>query len=245
MAEGLVIVTGGSRGIGAAAARRLAGDGYAAAVVFTSQPDPAHDVVRQIQAAGGAAAAFRADVSVESEVDGMFAAAQERFGPVVGLVNSAGIIGAQTRFEAYPLEAMRHLLEVNVVGTMLPCRAAVRAMSTKRGGRGGAIVNLSSAAARLGGAGEIVPYAATKGAIDSFTIGLGREVAEEGIRVNAVAPGMIATEMNSAERLGRLVPAVPMKRAGTADEVAEAIAWLISPAASYLCGSIVTVSGGR
>lgn len=244
--HGLVIVTGGGRGIGAATCRRLARDGYAVAVNYAANADAAEAVARQIAEAGGTAAAFRGDVSDERQVETLFAAAQDRLGELVGLVNSAGVLGGGgTRVESLTFDSLQRTFAVNVFGTFLASRAAVRIMSTRHGGKGGAIVNLSSVAARLGGSGEIVHYAASKGAIDSFTIGLGREVADEGIRVNAVAPGMIETEMNSPERLARLVPSVPAKRAGTAEEIAEAIAWLISPASSYLMGSIVTVSGGR
>ena len=243
--HGLVIVTGGSRGIGAAICRRLARDGYAVAVNYASRPELAEAVVQQITAAGGSAAAFRADVANEGEVQTLFAAAPDRLGPLVGLVNNAGIIGGNSRVEGLTLEALRRTLDVNVIGTVLAAREAVRIMSTQRGGKGGAIVNLSSVAARLGGPGELVHYAMSKGAIDSFTLGLGREVAEEGIRVNAVAPGLIDTEMNPPDRLARLVPMVPIKRVGIADEIAEAVAWLISPAASFVVGTTLTVSGGR
>ena len=242
---GLVIVNGGSRGIGAAICRRVARDGYAVAVNYTSRPDQAESVAREITAAGGKAEAFRADVANESDVETLFAAAQDRLGPLAALVNNAGITGGGTRFEDLTAAALHRTIEVNIVGTVLAARAAVRAMSTRRGGHGGAIVNLSSVAARLGGPGELVHYALTKGAIDSFTIGLGREVAEEGIRVTAIAPGLIETEMNAPDRLARLIPNVPIKRAGMAEEIAEAAAWLISPAASYVAGTTVTVSGGR
>ncbi len=243
--QGLVIVTGGSRGIGAAISRRLAQDGYAVAVNYASRPELAEQVVRQITEAGGSAAAFRANVADETEVQTLFAAVQDRLGPLVGLVNNAGITGGACRFEDLRLDALRRTLDVNVIGTVLPAREAVRILSTRHGGKGGAIVNLSSVAARLGGPGEIVHYALSKGAIDTFTVGLGREVAEEGIRVNAVAPGLIETEMNSPDRLARLVPNVPIKRAGQASEIAEAVAWLLSPAASYVTGTTLTVSGGR
>ncbi len=243
--NGLVIVTGGSRGIGAAVCRRLARDGYAVAVNYATRPEAAEAVVQDITKAGGSAAAFAGDVSVEQDVETLFGAAQDRLGPLAGLVNNAGIVGGATRFDALSLEALQRTLAINVVGTMLCARAAVRIMSTRHGGRGGAIVNLSSVAARLGGPGELVHYATTKGAIDTFTLGLGREVAEEGIRVNAVAPGMIETEMNSPERLARIIPHVPAKRAGSADEIAEAVAWLISPASSYVMGTSLTVSGAR
>ena len=201
--------------------------------------------MRDIKQAGGEAAAFRADVANETDVQTLFAAAQDRLGPLVGLVNNAGITGGVSRLEDLTLEALRRTIDINIIGTVLPSREAVRAMSSKHGGKGGAIVNLSSVAARLGGPGEIVHYALTKGAINTFTIGLGREVADEGIRVNAVAPGLIDTEMNPPERLARLVPNVPIKRAGVADEIAEAVAWLLSPAASYVVGTTLTVSGGR
>jgi NAD(P)-dependent dehydrogenase (short-subunit alcohol dehydrogenase family) len=200
--------------------------------------------VQQITSAGGSAAAFRADVANEGEVQTLFAAAQDRLGELVGLVNNAGIVSA-ARLDGLTLEALRRMLDVNVIGTVLAAREAVRIMSTKHGGKGGAIVNLSSVAARLGMPGEGVHYALSKGAIDTFTLGLGREVAEEGIRVNAVAPGLIDTEMNAPERQARLVPMIPIKRVGIADEVAEAVAWLISPAASYVVGTTLTVSGGR
>jgi NAD(P)-dependent dehydrogenase (short-subunit alcohol dehydrogenase family) len=245
MTQGLVIVTGGSRGIGAAICRRLAQNGYAVAVNYASRPDAADSVVQEITAAGGQAAAFRGDVSREADVDALFAAAQDRFGRPVGLVNNAGIVGGTSRVDELTLEALNRTLAVNVVGTILAARAAVRAMSTRHGGAGGAIVNLSSVAARLGGAGEFVHYAASKGAIDSFTLGLGREVAGEGIRVNAVAPGLIDTEMNSEERQARFVSSIPIKRVGVASEIADAVAWLLSPGASYVTGTTLTVSGGR
>ncbi len=243
---GLVIVTGGSRGIGAAVSRRVARDGYAVALAYASRPDLAEAVVAEIVASGGRAAAFRAEVANETEVQTLFAAAQDRLGgPLVGLVNNAGIVGGTSRFEDLTAEMLRRTIEVNVIGSVLCAREAVRAMSTRRGGKGGAIVNLSSVVARLGGGGELVHYGLTKGAIDTFTMGLGREVAEEGIRVNAVAPGLIDTEMNPKDRQARIVPMIPAKRAGLAEEIAEAVAWLLSPAASYVMATTLTVSGGR
>lgn len=242
---GLVIVTGGSRGIGAAICRRLGQAGYAVAVNYARRAEAAEAVAGEITAAGGQAAAFAGDVADEGAVRALFAVAQERFGQVVGLVNNAGIVGGANRFEDLSAAALRRTLEVNVVGTVLAAREAVRAMSTRRGGQGGAIVNLSSVAARLGMPGEGVHYALSKGAIDTFTLGLGREVAAEGIRVNAVAPGLIDTEMNSAERQARFVGSIPIARVGQAEEIAEAVLWLLSPAASYVTGTTLTVSGGR
>ena len=244
-ARGCVIVTGGSRGIGAAICRKLAADGYPVAVNYTSRADLADAVVAEITAAGGRAVAIGGDVAEEAAITHLFAEAQARLGPLYGLVNNAGILGGSNRLEDLTAEALHRTLAVNVAGTVLCAREAVRALSTKRGGTGGAIVNMASVASRLGGPGELVHYATSKGAIDTFTIGLAREVAAEGIRVNAVAPGLIDTEMNSADRQARIVSSIPMQRVGTAAEVAEAVAWLLNPAASYVTGTIVTVSGGR
>ena len=244
-ARGTILVTGGSRGLGAAICRRLAADGYTVAVNYARNADGAQTVVRDIAAAGGTAQAIAGDVAEEADVLRMFDAAAAMPGPLVGLVNNAGIIGGNSRLADLDSAALQRTLAVNVAGTVLCAREAVRRMSTARGGKGGAIVNLSSVAARLGGPGELVHYATSKGAIDSFTLGLAREVAEEGIRVNAVAPGLIETDMNPPARLQRLVPGVPIRRVGQPDEVAEAVAWLISPAASYVVGTILTVSGGR
>lgn len=241
----MIIVTGGSRGIGAAVCRKLAASGYPVAVNYASNASAADAVVNAIVAAGGRARAFPGDASREEDVLRLFDHAEKALGPLGGLVNNAGIIGGSSRVDALTAEALNRTMAVNVVGPFLCAREAVRRLSTRRGGQGGAIVNMSSVAARLGGPGEFVHYAASKGAIDSFTIGLAREVGEEGIRVNAIAPGLIETDMNPAERLARLVPNVPMRRAGTADEIAEAVAWLLSPAASYVTGTILTVSGGR
>ncbi len=244
-ARGCVIVTGGSRGIGAAICHRLAADGYPVAVNYTARKDLADAVVHSIADAGGRAVAIGADMAEEGDIARLFGEAQAALGPLYGLVNNAGILGGSNRLEDMTAAALHRLLAVNVAGPMLCARAAVRALSTKHGGTGGAIVNMASVASRLGGPGELVHYATTKGAIDTFTVGLAREVAEEGIRVNAVAPGLIDTEMNSAERQARFAPNIPMKRVGTAAEVAEAVAWLLDPAASYVTGTIVTVSGGR
>ncbi len=241
----MVIVTGGSRGIGAAICRKLGALGYPVAVNYSTSEAAAREVVRGIEAAGGKAQAFAGDVAQEADVLKLFEAAEKALGPLGGLVNNAGIIGGKCRVDEVTRHILDQTLATNVTASFLCAREAVRRLSTKHGGKGGAIVNMSSVAPRLGGPGEFVHYAASKGAIDAFTLGLAREVADEGIRVNAVAPGLIETEMNPAERLNRLVPNVPIKRAGTADEIAETVAWLMSPAASYVVGAIVTVSGGR
>jgi NAD(P)-dependent dehydrogenase (short-subunit alcohol dehydrogenase family) len=246
---GTMIVTGASRGIGAAVASLAASRGYAVAVNFCSGSTEAQRVVEQIAASGGKAVAIQADVSREEDIVRIFATAESELGPISGLVNNAGVTGGFARVEEVTAEAVREVFAVNVAGTILCSREAVRRMSTRRGGTGGAIVNISSRAAHTGAAGEWVHYAASKGAIDSFTIGLAREVATDGIRVNAVAPGLIDTELHAANgepgRLQRLMPSIPMARAGLAEEVAEAVLWLLSPAASYTTGAILEVGGGR
>jgi NAD(P)-dependent dehydrogenase (short-subunit alcohol dehydrogenase family) len=225
------------------------GRGYAVAVNFAAAAAEAGRVVEEIVAAGGRAVAIQADVSREEDVVRMFETAERELGAIRGLVNNAGVTGGLTRVENVSAAAIEKVLAVNVAGTILCAREAVRRMSTKRGGPGGAMVNLSSRAAYTGGTGEWVHYAASKGAVDSFTIGLAREVAAEGIRVNAVAPGLIETGLHEAagapERLRRLAPAVPMQRVGKPEEVAESVLWLLSPAAAYVTGTILEVSGGR
>ncbi|MGB8442653.1 MAG: SDR family oxidoreductase [Candidatus Acidiferrales bacterium] len=245
----VVIVTGGGRGIGAAVARLVGARRFPVVVNFVENRAAAEAVVRSIVEGRGRAMALQGDIAREEDVLRLFGLAEREFGAIGGLVNNAAVTGGFARVEAIEARAVERMLAVNVLGTMICSREAVRRMSVRRGGAGGAIVNISSLAARTGGAGEWVHYAASKGAIDSFTIGLAREVAEEGIRVNAVAPGLIETELHAANgepgRLERLSPGIPMKRAGTAREVAEGVAWLLSDAASYTTGTILEIGGGR
>jgi len=246
--NGVLVVTGGSRGIGAATSLLAADAGYAVVVNYTGNVEAAEATVATIHATGGEAIAVRGDVSVPEDVEHIFRAA-DRFGPLTGLVNNAGIVGRTARVEELDAERISRMLAVNVTGSFLCAIAAIKRMSTKRGGPGGAIVNVSSAAAKLGGANSYVDYAAAKGAIDTFTVGLALEVAGEGIRVNAVRPGIIETDIHASggdpDRATRLAPQIPMARPGTAEEVAKAILWLLSPDASYSTGTVLTVSGGR
>ena len=245
----VAIVTGGSRGIGAATARLAAARGYAVCVSYRERNDAADAVVEAIRAAGGRAIAVGADVAVEADVTRLFEACERELGPPSALVNNAAVLETQARVESIDAARFTRVLRTNVIGTFLCARAAVRRMSTARGGRGGAIVNVSSAAARLGSPNEYVDYAASKGAVDTFTIGLAQEVAQEGIRVNAVRPGVIYTDIHAAAgepgRVDRVKASVPMRRGGQPEEIAEAILWLLSDAASYVTGTFIDVTGGR
>ena len=245
----LVLITGGSRGIGAATALLAARQGYSVAVNYSANSLAADEVVRQIRQSGGQAMAVQADVALEAQVITMFEKIDAKFGPLSALVNNAGVVDQTTRVDAITLERLQRLFAVNVFGSFLCAREAVRRMSTRYGGTGGAIVNVSSAAARLGSPGQYVDYAAAKGAIDTFTLGLAKEVAQEGIRVNAVRPGLIDTDIHASgglpQRAHDLAPEVPMQRAGTAEEVAEAIVWLLGDQASYATGALLDIAGGR
>jgi NAD(P)-dependent dehydrogenase (short-subunit alcohol dehydrogenase family) len=245
----VAIVTGASRGIGAAIAKLLGANGYAVAVNYARDEAAAQSVVEHITGAGSRAVAIAADVSREADVLRLFESAERELGPIGALVNNAAITGGFARVEEVGSAALAQMLAVNVAGTILCAREAVRRMSTRRGGAGGAIVNISSIAARTGGVGEWVHYAASKGAVNTFTIGLAREVATEGIRVNAAAPGLVETGLHAANgepgRIARLSPSIPMQRAGTPEEIAQGVLWLLSDAASYVTGTILEIGGGR
>jgi NAD(P)-dependent dehydrogenase (short-subunit alcohol dehydrogenase family) len=243
------IVTGGGRGIGAATARLAAARGYAVCLNYLQDRTAAEEVVRHITDRNGEAIAIQADVSSEADILSLFLQADSRLGRVSALVNNAGTLERQARLDSMDISRMERIFRVNVVGSMLCGREAVKRMSTRYGGDGGAIVNVSSGAAKYGSPGEYVDYAASKGAIETFTVGLAREVAEEGIRVNAVRPGFIYTVLHAKggepERVERVKTSVPMQRGGQPEEVASAILWLLSQEASYVTGTIVDVSGGR
>jgi len=245
----LLIVTGGSRGIGAAVARLAASQGWHICLSYLSDAAAAADVVADCQSYGVTALAVRADVSVEADIVGLLAAADAQAIPVRGLVNNAGIVGPQSRVEDLDAARIERMLAVNVLGAFLCAREAVRRMARSRGGGGGAIVNVSSRASVLGSPGEYVDYAASKAAVDAMTTGLALEVAHDGIRVNAVRPGLIDTDIHASGgepgRVQRLAGSVPMRRGGRADEVAQAILWLLSDHASFVTGAFVDVSGGR
>ena len=245
----VLLVTGGSRGIGAATCLLAARQGWAVAVNYTANSLAADEVVREIRAAGGRAMAVQADVADEAQVLRMFEQVDAKFGRLTGLVNNAGVVDVTARVEDMSVARWKRMFDINVIGSLICAREAVRRMSTKNGGAGGSIVNLSSAAARLGAPGQYVDYAAAKGAIDAFTIGLAKEVAGEGIRVNAVRPGLIETDIHASgglpNRVKDLQHQVPMQRGGTAEEVAQTIVWLLGESASYTTMSLIDVSGGR
>lgn len=245
----ILLVTGGSRGIGAATARLAAARGWDVAINYTRDAAAAEAVAADVRAAGRRALPLQADVADEAQVLAMYARIDREWGRLAGLVNNAGVVDVAQRVDEMSAARIRRMFEINVYGSLWCAREAVRRMSTRHGGAGGAIVNLSSVAAKLGAPGQYVDYAAAKGAIDAFTLGLAREVAAEGVRVNAVRPGIIATEIHASggqpDRAERLAPQVPMQRPGSAEEVAEAVLWLLSGAASYTTGAVLDVGGGR
>lgn len=244
-----LLITGASRGIGAATALLAAQRGWDLALNYARDADSAEAVAQQVRALGRRAITVAADVADEAAVRAMFERIDAEMPPLGGLVNNAGIVGLQARLDEMDVARWRRMLEVNVIGSLLCAQLAVRRMSTRHGGMGGAIVNVSSVAAMLGSAGWYVDYAASKGAIDTFTVGLARELATEGVRVNAVRPGIIDTDIHASggapDRAQQSVPLIPMRRPGRADEIATAIVWLLSDEASYTTGAILDVSGGR
>lgn len=245
----VIIITGGGRGIGAATARLAAERGYAVCISYRRDQAAADAVVGEIRRGGGKAVAVAGDVAVEADVLRLFQTSDRELGPLTALVNNAGVVIGQSRVEAMSADRLQRMFATNVVGAFLCAREAVRRMSTRHGGRGGAIVNVSSGAARLGSPGEYVDYAASKGAVDTLTLGLAREVAEDGIRVNCVRPGFVHTDIHASggepNRIDRLRASIPMKRGGEPEEVARAVLWLLSPEASYSTGAILDVTGGR
>ena len=244
-----LLVTGGSRGIGAACSLLCARQGWAVAVNYTRDAQAAEAVVQRIRAEGGVAQAVQADVADEAQVLAMFETLARDLPPLRGLVNNAGVVDMPARLDQMSLARLNRMFAINVIGSFLCAREAVKKLSTRHGGPGGVIVNLSSAAARLGSPGQYLDYASAKGAIDTFTLGLAKEVATEGIRVNAVRPGIIETEIHASgglpDRARQAAPMVPMQRAGSAEEVAQAVAWLLSDASSYTTGAVIDVTGGR
>lgn len=242
MMKNVILVTGGGRGIGAATALAAARKGYAVAVNYLKNRESADQIVQTIRENGGEALALQADISRENEVLDMFVQLDHAFGPLTVLVNNAGIVAPGTPLSGMTAERMRHVFDVNVIGTMLCSREAVKRMAANGGG---SIVNISSIASRLGSPFEYVDYAASKGAIDTFTVGLSKEVAAQGIRVNAVRPGYIDTEIHAPGRLEKLVGTVPLGRIGQAEEIAETVLWLLSEKAAYMTGALVDVTGGK
>lgn len=245
----VVLVTGGGRGIGAATARLAARQGWAVAVNYAANAAAAEALVAEIGAAGGRAVALQADVAQEDQIVRLFRQVDQALGPLTALVNNAGVVDVASRVDGMDTARLARMFNVNVIGTFLCAREAVKRMSTRYGGAGGSIVNLSSAAARIGSPGQYVDYASAKAAVDTFTLGLAKEVATEGIRVNAVRPGIIDTEIHASgglpNRARDVAPQVPMQRPGSADEVAQAVWWLLSDASSYTTGSLIDVAGGR
>ena len=248
MSDKVLIITGGSRGIGAATALLAAERGYGVVVNYAANATAAEAVCGRIHAKGGAAVAVRGDVSLEADIDHIFAAA-DRMGTLAGLVNNAGVLDVVARVEDFDMARLTRMFAINTLGTILCAGRAVKRMSTRHGGKGGSIVNVTSAAAKLGAPGTYVDYAAAKGAVDSFTVGLALEVVGEGIRVNGVRPGVIDTDIHASggipDRATQMALSLPMLRPGTAEEVARAIVWLLSDEASYTTGSVVNVTGGR
>jgi NAD(P)-dependent dehydrogenase (short-subunit alcohol dehydrogenase family) len=247
--EQVLLVTGASRGIGAATARLAARRGYTVAVNYASNRAAADQVVADIRAAGGHALAVQADVAHEEQILAMFDRIDRELGHLTALVNNAGVVDMSQRVDEMSTARLKRMFDINVLGTIVCAREAIKRMSTRHGGAGGGIVNVSSAASRLGSPGQYVDYAAAKGAVDAFTLGLAKEVAAEGIRVNAVRPGLIETDIHASggipDRVKQLAHLVPMQRGGSAEEVAESIVWLLSPQASYVTMSLLEVSGGR
>ncbi|KQV73205.1 SDR family oxidoreductase [Rhizobium sp. Root1220] len=245
----VLLVTGGSRGIGAAICRAAALQGWDVAVNYASNRAAADAVVTAVKAAGGEAIAIKGDVGDAGDITAMFEAVDTHFGRLDGLANNAGIVDAPARVDEMSVERLDRMMRINVSGSILCAAEAVRRMSSRHGGKGGAIVNISSMAAIIGSPSQYVDYAASKAAIDTFTIGLAREVATEAVRVNAVRPGVIDTEIHASgglpDRARDMAPSIPMQRAGTAEEIADAVLYLLSPAASYVTGAILNVSGGR
>jgi len=245
----IVLITGGSRGIGAATALLAARRGFTVAINYARQADAAQALVQRIEAEGGRAMAVQADVGDEAQVLDMYAQVDAKLGRIWALVNNAGIVDVKARLDEMSVARLERMMRINVVGAFVCAREAVKRMSTRHGGTGGVIVNLSSAAARIGSPDQYIDYAASKGAIDTLTTGLAKEVAEEGIRVNGVRPGLIDTEIHASggipDRAFQLAHTVPMKRTGTAQEVANGIVWLLSPEASYVTGATIDVTGGR
>ena len=245
----VILITGASRGIGAATALLAAHAGYAVAVNYSANSLAADEVVRQIRKKGGNAITVQADVAIEAQVLAMFEKVYAKLGRLTALVNNAGVVDQAARVDGMSVARLKRMFDINVIGTMVCAREAIKRMSTLYGGAGGAIVNVSSVAARLGAPGQYVDYAAAKGAVDVFTLGLAKEVAAEGIRVNAVRPGIIDTDIHASgglpDRARQIAPQLPMQRAGTADEVARSIVWLLSNESSYTTGALLDIGGGR